>query len=157
MKIRTLAFFITVFSGTAFSQEVITPFTANPVLINEWKKKQESNAESKIQSPTDTLQTLPFRDDFSDYTGYPDTNLWVDDNVYINRDLPIAPITLGVATFDGVSRTGLPYDTVLTVFGVSTKCDSFTSKHINLNYPTDTTVYFSFFYQAQGRGATNPM
>src|SRR5687767_4952438 len=143
--------FLFAFAVALSAQENVFPFTANPVLIKEWQKKSESNSVLRSVSLADTIQNLPFRDDFSDYTGYPDTSLWIDDNVFVNRDLPVAPVTLGVATFDGVSRTGLPYDTVLTSFGTSRKCDSLTSKYIDLQYTAADSVYFSFFYQAMGR------
>src|SRR5690606_30440110 len=36
--------------------------------------------------------------------------LWEDDDVYVNNNFPLDPPTIGVATFDGLSRTGMPYN-----------------------------------------------
>ncbi|MCE3278806.1 MAG: hypothetical protein K0S44_997 [Bacteroidetes bacterium] len=65
--------------------------------------------------------------------------------------MPISPPTIGVATFDGVNAGGYPYN-FFASSSSSGKADTLTSKPIDLNFPTDTSVYFSFFYQAQGRG-----
>ncbi|MCC7301380.1 MAG: T9SS type A sorting domain-containing protein [Bacteroidia bacterium] len=101
-------------------------------------------------SPGDTL-SLPFSDDFSYPDIYPKSAYWIDSNVFVNRDFPVAPVTLGVATFDGVSKSGCPYDTVSTNF-TPLRCDSLTSKPIDLSYQQTDGVYLSFYYQAQGRG-----
>jgi hypothetical protein len=74
--------------------------------------------------------------------------LWEDDYAYVNRTYPVDPPTIGVATFDGLDRTGFPYDaTVPLPYG---ECDRLTSVPINLQYPAGDSVYLSFFYQPQG-------
>lgn len=75
--------------------------------------------------------------------------LWQDDDVYVNGTYPIDPPTVGVATFDGLARTGYPYNfQVYTSYG---RADHLTSVPIRLgtNLPGDS-IYLSFFYQAQG-------
>lgn len=75
--------------------------------------------------------------------------LWQDDDVYVNGTYPIDPPTVGVATFDGLARTGYPYNfQVYTSYG---RADHLTSVPIQLgtNLPVDS-IYLSFFYQAQG-------
>ena len=75
--------------------------------------------------------------------------LWQDDDVYVNGTYPIDPPTIGVATFDGLARTGYPYDfQVYTSYG---RADHLTSVKIQLGtYEPVDSIYLSFFYQAQG-------
>lgn len=75
--------------------------------------------------------------------------LWADDDAHINGTYPIDPPTIGVATFDGVDRTGIPYVTNSpTAYGIN---DHLTSVPINMAYPPGDSIYLSFFYQPQGR------
>lgn len=80
--------------------------------------------------------------------------LWQDDDVYINGTYPIDPPTIGVATFDGLSRTGYPYNFPLyTAHGVA---DHLTSVDIDLStYAPEDSLYLSFFYQPQGLSGDN--
>jgi hypothetical protein len=74
--------------------------------------------------------------------------LWQDDDVYINGTYPVDPPTIGVATFDGLARTGYPYDFPnYTAYG---RADHLTSVPIDLEYPASDSIYLSFFYQAKG-------
>ncbi|MEZ4739937.1 MAG: T9SS type A sorting domain-containing protein [Flavobacteriales bacterium] len=74
--------------------------------------------------------------------------LWQDDDVYVNDNYPIDPPTIGVATFDGLARTGYPYDFLnYSSYG---KADKLTSVPINLEYPASDSIYLSFFYQTKG-------
>ena len=95
------------------------------------------------------ILTLPFIDDFSQHSIFPDGNLWEDMNVYINSSFPDNPITYGVATFDGLDSTGYPYNFALpTSYGIA---DYLTSKTIDLTTIVDS-VFLSFYYQPQGNG-----
>ncbi len=147
----TLTALICFFYCPSFSQEVLTDLTVNPVLLN----RQHALKAAKHQQPISVFDTLslPFLDDFSKDDIYPDAGLWKDSSVFINRDYPIAPPTLGAATFDGVSKSGSPYDTNLTNNTASLPADFLTSKSLNLSgLPVDSTVILTFFYQAEGRG-----
>lgn len=74
--------------------------------------------------------------------------LWQDDDVYINGTYPVDPPSIGVATFDGLARTGYPYDFAsYTSYG---RADKLTSVPIQLEYPASDSIYLSFFYQAKG-------
>ncbi|HLG35365.1 MAG TPA: hypothetical protein VI757_10830, partial [Bacteroidia bacterium] len=132
------------------AQESVVPLQSNPVIKRELLKIKEGNisALKAADAIGDTL-SLPFIDDFS-YTGiYPDQARWTDSAVFINNDFPVNPPTLGVATFDGINKYGGQYNPSLTSYGVA---DTLTSKPIDLNYPNDTTIWLSFFYQPQGLG-----
>ncbi len=74
--------------------------------------------------------------------------LWEDDDVLVNNDFPVNPPSLGVATFDGLSRNGLPYN--FMNFNAHGVADHLTSVPIQLNYSAADSIYLSFFYQPQG-------
>jgi hypothetical protein len=132
---------------------VRSPLSCNSSLIQKSTELKQRSLYRSGGSVTDTL-TLGikgFLDDFSAEGPYPDTAKWLNNYVFINRDLPYAPPTLGVATFDGVNADGYPYNFLASQYSTG-KADTLTSKPINLDYPGDTSVFFSFFYQAKGRG-----
>lgn len=132
------------------SQEVLTDLTTNPVITKKYSQRQTISAKNQF-STLDTI-ALPFLDDFSKESIYPDQTLWLDSNVFINRDYPIQPPTLGAATFDGVSKSGCPYDTTIITTGGSYSADTLKSKPINLALLPSDSVYISFYWQAEGRG-----
>lgn len=123
------------------------------------------NVYDTIQSPSpDTLELFSNvleQDSLLVYTVAADTRtytrpdnslapwvLWEDDDVLVNGTFGNDPPTVGVATFDGLSRTGMPYDFVnYTNYGIA---DHLTSVPIDLQYPASDSIYLSFFYQAQG-------
>ncbi|HEY4799879.1 MAG TPA: T9SS type A sorting domain-containing protein [Bacteroidia bacterium] len=148
----TLAFFL--LSSLALqAQEVLLGLGSNPVLIKKYHEIKKQNTRTKaIRPDTIDITTKPFLDDFAKESIYPDTALWLDSNVFINRDYPIQPPTMGVATFDGLSKSGLPYDTTLLSSSASLPADTLTSKPINLAFPASDSIYLSFFWQAMGRG-----
>lgn len=74
--------------------------------------------------------------------------LWQDDDVYINGTYGIDPPSIGVATFDGLARTGYPYD--FPNYSAYGRADRLTSVPIDLEYPVSDSIYLSFFYQAKG-------
>ncbi|MCS6982016.1 MAG: T9SS type A sorting domain-containing protein [Flavobacteriales bacterium] len=80
-----------------------------------------------------------------------DSSLWADRDVYISRDLPIGPPTLGAAVFDGLKFNGMPYRPGdASAYGAA---DQLTSKPIDLSGLTVAdSVYLSFWYQRGGRG-----
>ena len=86
--------------------------------------------------------SLPVIDDFSIDSYYPDTNIWQDKSVFINRNYAVNPITIGVATFDGLDARGRPYDITLTGID-SENADTLTSHKIDLS--SSDTVYLMFF------------
>ncbi|WP_020537013.1 T9SS type A sorting domain-containing protein [Lewinella cohaerens] len=53
--------------------------------------------------------TPPFYDDFSYDNPVPVAGLWLDKEVYVNKEMPFNPPSIGVATFDGLSNRGRPY------------------------------------------------
>ncbi len=103
-----------------------------------------------LRTQTHELQ-LPFWDDFSTYTGAPDTSLWMaGSGVLVNRTHGINPPTLGVATFDGATADGGLYSTDDDSVGLA---DTLVSNPIQLGTlsPSEVnSVYLSFFWEFEG-------
>lgn len=98
-----------------------------------------------------TVLGLPFFEDFSDYSPFPNPARWRDSNVYINNTMCIGPVSRGVATFDALNKKGRPYDTV-DKYAVD-YADTLTSQQFDLSsYTPGDSIYLSFFYQPQGNG-----
>ena len=141
----------TLFTFSLYSQEVITDLDVNPSLKNYNDKEiPKPSAKRSSTAKSDTL-TLPFFDDFSGGGLFPDTALWIDDYAFINEEYPVDPISIGVATLDGVDEKGHPYDdSKPNTYGLA---DKLTSKPLKLaRYTPLNNLYFSFFYQAEGFG-----
>ncbi len=96
----------------------------------------------------DTL-ALPFFDDFSGHSIFPDRSQWIDDYVFINNTYSDRQITAGIATFDALDNTGHLY---ANASSDGFEADHLTSKPINLNYTVSDNVWLSFLYQAGGLG-----
>jgi hypothetical protein len=137
MKNLFIVYFIIV-TNFLVAQESITNLISNPKL---------SQKPFEI-SQTKSILNLPFFDDFSYNNQIVDRSLWEKSSVYVNRNYPINPPTIGVATFDGLNEYGLARD-----FNQSSNTnisDTLLSKEIDLS--TSNSVYFMFFYQAKGIG-----
>ncbi len=90
---------------------------------------------------------LPFFDDFSYAGPYPKEVFWVDKHVFVNNTLGVRPVSVGVATFDGLDVTGSPYK------GDRGRSDYLTSTYIDLStYRQQDDVYLSFYTQPKGQG-----
>ena len=95
---------------------------------------------------------LPLFDDFSNTSGfYPNNDIWLDRNVFINNNFPKNQPSINVATFDGLNEFGNAYSKQ----PIKTTADILTSKGYNLSsYTLKDSIYFSFFYQYQLQGTT---
>ncbi len=101
---------------------------------------------------------LPFFDDFSRYSLLTtDPNIpasyqrWEDDQARINNTFAMSPITIGVATLEGLDRTGYPYD--FDDQYAEGPADTLTSVPINLGgYTEFDNVYLVFHYEGGGFG-----
>jgi len=102
----------------------------------------------------DTPLTLPFFDDFSNYTGSPDKNLWiVPSGAFVNQSFGKNPVSLGVVTFDGLKANGSPYSFSTVVVDAVGVGDTLTSKTIDLaSLAINDNVYLSFYWQEEGFG-----
>ena len=128
------------------------PLKTNPALVNFTKQANRHGYVWRLLSDSVVLK-LPFMDDFSHGGPYPNNALWLDNAAFINNTYPICPPTIGVATLDGVNNQGQPYNKNCPP-NASYPADSLTSRPINLaGYtPQLDSIYFSFYWQAGGRG-----
>lgn len=133
------------------AQELLTPLTfLGPA----------ADGRARHEAPVAVLDTISlpsagFRDNFMYDNHRPDTILWdlgLQPGVYVNRGWAIAPINIGVCTFDGLDWNGLPYDQLASV-NSSMICDVLTSKHFDLStYDQSDSLILSFWWEAQGKG-----
>ena len=91
-------FFLTVIllQGNVNAQELVVPLDHN------LQYKTGLIASPYHQKPT--ANTLPFFEDFSGNSIFPDNNKWIDHSVYINNTMGVNVISRGVATFDAICR-----------------------------------------------------
>ena len=155
MWIRTITISALLLAGLSQkAQEVLYPLNANPVLMaleQEERGLKSAKAGAKLIPVDMDSSDFIIIEDFSFNSPRPDYDYWEDNNVYVNRSFPIQPVTIGVATFDGLDEWGYPYNFITSnAYGA---CDTLTSHPIelgkvdaNVHHP----VYLSFSFQAQG-------
>ncbi len=143
---------------SGLSQEVLTGLQTNPMVK---AKALEISRMNLPESGLDTLPvSLPFFDDFSANSVFPSPNLWIDRFAFENDDLPVYPVNLGAMTLDAINDSGNMYQAAVPG-PLNFIADYLTSRYIRLDsvfspVPRSLTladsIYFSFFYQPQGRG-----
>jgi hypothetical protein len=124
------------------AQEVVTGLQSNYSIVTSVKTEKGKKGMAAI----DTI-ILPFFDDFSGHSIFPDSKKWIDNNVFINNTYSNRQITEGIATFDALDKSGRMYASA-TSSGFS--ADQLTSQPINLKYNSSDNIWLSFFYQAGG-------
>ncbi len=141
-----------------FSQEYVTGIQVNEAVELEWRKI--ANEDINTREVTNSLEPLllPFFDDFSTTTIYPNQQLWDGRSVFINKNFPYMPVNLGAATLDAIDSTGSVYSNASWVpfeadrlLSQPIRLDSIFSPVARKLTPADS-VYLSFFYQPQGVG-----
>lgn len=136
------------------AQEFLTGITQNSILV----KAYNSNTPKGTR---DISVRLPFTEDFSNYTGYPSSELWTDRKCFVNNTFAIMPPSIGVATFDALDengkiyahadRTTFPADTLTSV---CIRLDSNFTQHRPMR--VSDSLYFSFYYQPGGGCSGTP-
>jgi hypothetical protein len=124
------------------AQEVITGLQSNYQIT----KTLDNYNFNTTKGIPDTLE-IPFFDDFSGNSIFPDTSLWIDNFVFINNTYSKNQITRGIATFDAIDNSGRLYEAASSS---SFTADALTSKPLNLNYSAADNIWMSFFYQPGG-------
>ena len=126
------------------SQEAVIGLQSNYSLTSSSENKSKNN----LYLAADTIE-LPFFDDFSGKSVYPDPGKWSDNYVFINNTYSDNQITAGIATFDMIDNKGRMYETAISSgFGG----DMLTSVPVNLEYAATENIMLSFYYQAGGLG-----
>ena len=148
------------FTSALSAQEYLTGVGSNP-LKQEYSKTAEWQNELKSQFISTPSINLPFYDDFSEITIYPDTSRWIDNEAFVNPNFGYYPVNYGVVTLDVLDASGNVYPWATTY---TFEADRLTSKPIRLDSVFDPSiqamkvlspadsVYFRFYYQPQGRG-----
>ena len=111
-------------------EEVLSNLASNPIL----------KSKKFISNKNKSALTLPFFDDFSYNSSVADADLWEQSSIFINRTYPISPITVGVATFDGLNKEGLAY--AINMANPQGDADTLLSQEIDLS--AVDTAYFMF-------------
>ncbi len=101
--------------------------------------------ELEVRATVAATVGLPIVDDFSHTGPAPDSNLWLDQDVFINQTLAYQPLSIGIATFDGLDGQGAPYP------GGPAFADALTSAFVDLS-STGEPIYLSFYIQPKGLG-----
>ncbi|MEM1408482.1 MAG: hypothetical protein AAGG59_16990, partial [Bacteroidota bacterium] len=137
---RSIAFLLIICPGFLFGQLTVEP-------IPRPSHKAPKNSRTQSQDPL----SLPFWDDFSFTQNVPSDSLWQDsDNVRISEDVGVAAPSINVASFDGLTATGISYSANSDSQG---ETDVLTSCPILLgSLGISDDVYLSFFYQFGGAG-----
>lgn len=155
-----LIIFLLFFSGLAAQEagESLIGLQENPVITTELKKRIHQDNSSGRELIDYKPILLPVFDDFQQTSPFPDTSIWIDDEVFINADFPYRSANVGAATFDAIDNTGRLYSNASTFPFIA---DHLTSKAIRLDSIFDPvpraitisdSIYLSFYYQPQGRG-----
>ena len=140
--ILSLIFTAAVISVSA--QEVVTGLQSNYSIITS-----VGNTKKGASSLSAGIAELPFYDDFSGNSIYPDLSKWTDRYVFINDTYSDRQITTGIATFDAIDEKGRLYETAISTGFAG---DMLTSQPINLEYTTSDNILLSFYYEAGGLG-----
>lgn len=145
-----------------FAQEIVTGLQFNPMVK---AKALELNRMDYLKAGTDTIPiAIPFFDDFSANDVFPSSDRWIDHYAFENDDLPVYPVNLGAMTLDAINDSGNMYPTAVPG-PQEFIADHLTSRYVRLDSvfspaPKALTVadslYFSFFYQPQGRAKVPP-
>jgi hypothetical protein len=144
--IKRIIIYLIILQTTIISsaQEVTRSLQGNSILraLNE-----KQNKSSRL-SIADTLE-LPFFDDFSGVSVFPDTRKWSDNFVLINNTYSDQQTTTGIATFDALDNNGRLYETSSSSGFMA---DRLTSQPVNLKYASTANIWLSFYYQPGGLG-----
>jgi hypothetical protein len=146
-------------SPVAIAQEYLTGLRSNTQIIKENQKQKSLSYKSKSEN---LPLTLPFFEDFSNYTGYPNEKYFADKQAFVNNTYPVFPPTIGVVTLDALNEYGEIYP---HLNAISKGADTLTSRFIRMDslFLADSTklitladnIYFSFYFQPGGGGIVN--
>lgn len=156
---KKIILFIIIIAGirlNPFAQEVVSGLYENPVIRAEYERLQ-SEPGIRNNSDEEASVHLPFFDDFSQTWIYPDNSRWMDEEVYVNSNFGYRSVNVGVATLDAIDGKGKIH---ANASQFPFQADSLTSRPVRLdsifhpvprNITLADSLYFSFYYQPQGR------
>lgn len=149
LRIALLSIFFAFFLSYSYGQEILTGLQQNSLLVKESMKEQCKESQEY------PAVILPFFDDFSYNSLFPDPALWMDRKGFVNNTFPIYPPTIGVVTLDALDENGKIYSHASSV---PFPADTLTSRPIRLDsifspervLGIRDSIYFSFYYQPGG-------
>ena len=103
-----IAAFTLIITGS-LAQEIITGLQFNEAIRHDVENRTDEQTQKTSLDATEALQ-LPFFDDFSTYTLYPDETKWIGNFTFINKYFPLYPPNAGAATFDAINGNGEIYE-----------------------------------------------
>jgi len=149
MKRIILYIIVFAFHSLVSGQVYLSGMLSNPV-IKSYLKENPQEPQYKYQILEYAPIDIPFEDDFSYDSVYPNSAQWIDKDVYVNAHYPINPVDYGVATFDVLDASGGLYPGTTEFPFIADHLTSYPIKLGGLT-PADS-VYLSFYYQPQGNG-----
>ena len=142
-------------SQSGLAQETLTGLYKNEIIENAYKQSLQNQHKATSFIYYEPI-SIPFIEDFSNYTGYPDTALWIGKQTFVNQSFCVNPPSIGCVTLDALDERGRVYEHASQdVFAA----DTLLSKPIRLDsifYPipralaVDDSIVFCFFYQPGG-------
>jgi hypothetical protein len=143
---RTVFLAFLILAGSKLAAQSLQGLQENPV-IKKYLTEKPNALKSAAAEPT---LSLPFFEDFSIVSVFPDPEKWADQSVFINSSFALDPMSIGVATFDGIDENG----TVYAISNQPTPSDQLTTYSFDLSpyANSDDAVRLSFFYQCGGKG-----
>ncbi len=159
-KISLILFFA--FFSLVKGQEGTRPLSSNlNYFYGDLTPKSNINQSPASQKTSSLGLEIPFFDDFyyACKSAYPSQIYWSDSSVYVNTGMAKAPLSIGVATFDGLNKFGFPYTPNANFTSTQANyADTLTSQAINLYtagsltlQPSDS-IALIFYYQLTGNG-----
>jgi hypothetical protein len=153
IKSKISLFFILCVPFVGMSQEILTGVVQNAPIVKMAKKGIPKRSSEAVK--------LPFVDDFSSYTGYPNADLWQDRQGFVNTGFAVYPPSIGVVTLDILNEYGQVYDRASRL---PFPADTLTSNRIRLDsnfvqhraMQAADSLYLSFYYQPAGASKTYP-
>ncbi len=150
--ILTLFFLTFQVNSYLFAQEVVTGLSVHPAY------QYQTQISSTKDKAVEIVLNLPFFEDFSKSKVNTNNLIWPENAVFVNADFPFLPPNRQAATFDVLDSQGKVYENASTRPFIADVLESalirldsvFEPEQKNLT-PADS-VYFSFYYQPQGRG-----
>ncbi len=140
-------FLLFLISGLKLEAQTLRGIQENAVI----KKALQQKKYALKSAHQVTALTLPFFEDFSNLSVFPDPMKWTDHFAFINNSFASDPVSIGVATLDAIDAEGEVY----AVNNLPILSDHLTSQPFDLSiYTSADVVRFSFFYQAGGKGET---
>jgi hypothetical protein len=155
-KLKLSILFLSLIPFIGQSQELLTGVVQNTTIVKEAKKGLNGHHIRSAEAVK-----LPFLDDFSNYSGYPNAQLWLDRQGFVNTGFAVYPPTIGVVTLDALNEYGEVYPQAnRSTF----PADTLTSNLIRLdtnfrtNHPmrVSDSIYMSFYYQPAGASKSYP-